>query len=370
MRRVTVGVQPPYDVLVGAGILGAVSDLVADRRRVVVVTHAPLAERYAGSLAPGADGEPWIELISDGEAAKSLSTVEALCRAFASGGLLRGDAVVALGGGVVGDTAGFAAAIYHRGVAVVQVPTTLLSQVDAAIGGKTAVNLPEGKNLVGAFHQPIGVVADTETLASLPERDFRCGLGEVAKYALMPQGGAIVDLLRLRVDRVLARDPEVLGELVAECAAIKAAVVAADPGERTGLREHLNYGHTLAHALETAFSASGVSASGSTASGADDLAHGEAVAIGLVFDANLAHALERVGLDVVDRVHGVVAGLGLPTEVPGEIDAGTLDAVMRRDKKATGGLAFVLPGPDGLERVEDPPERALDHAFRAVGVER
>ena len=385
MRRVTVGVEPPYDVLVGAGILGAASDLVADRRRVVVVTHAPLAARYAGSLTRGVDGEPWIELIPDGEAAKSLSTVEALCRSFASGGLLRGDAVVALGGGVVGDTAGFAAAIYHRGVAVVQVPTTLLSQVDAAIGGKTAVNLPEGKNLVGAFHQPIGVVADTETLASLPDRDFRCGLGEVAKYALMPQGGAIVDLLRLRVDRVLARDPEVLGELVAECAAIKAAVVAADPSERTGLREHLNYGHTLAHALETAFSASGFSASGfsasgssasgfsaagSTASAADGLAHGEAVAIGLVFDANLAHALERVGLDVVDRVHGVVAGLGLPTEVPGEIDAGTLDAVMRRDKKATGGLAFVLPGPDGLERVEDPPARALDHAFRAVGVGR
>jgi 3-dehydroquinate synthase len=358
MRRVTVGVQPPYDVLVGAGILGAASELVADRRRVVVVTHAPLAERYAGSLAPGGDGELWVELIPDGESAKSLSTVEALCRAFASGGLLRGDAVVALGGGVVGDTAGFAAAIYHRGVAVVQVPTTLLSQVDAAIGGKTAVNLPEGKNLVGAFHQPIGVVADIEMLASLPERDFRSGLGEVAKYALMPQGGAIVDLLRLRVDRVLARDPDALGELVAECAAIKAAVVAADPGEQTGLREHLNYGHTLAHALET------------TWSGTDGLAHGEAVAIGLVFDANLAHALERVGLDVVDRVHGVVAGLGLPTEVPGEVDAGTLAAVMLRDKKASGGLAFVLPGPDGLERVEDPPERALDHAFRAVGVGR
>jgi 3-dehydroquinate synthetase len=263
---------------------------------------------------------------------------------------------------VVGDTAGFAAAVYHRGVAVVQVPTTLLSQVDAAIGGKTAVNLPEGKNLVGALHQPIGVVADTDTLTSLPERDFRCGLGEVAKYALMPQGGAVVDLLRLRIDRVLSRDPDVLGELVAECAAIKAAVVAADPGERTGIREHLNYGHTLAHALETV--------SSSASSGSDGLAHGEAVAIGLVFDANLAHALERVGLDVVDRVHGVVAGLGLPTEVPGDFDADTLSEVMRRDKKAAGGLTFVLPGPDGLDRVEDPPERALDHAFRAVGVGR
>src|SRR5262249_19181716 len=130
-------------------------------------------------------------VIGDGEDAKSLATVESLCRAFASGGLLRGDAVVALGGGVVGDTAGFAAAVYHPGVAIVQVPTTLLAQVDAAIGGKTAVNLPEGKNLVGAFHQPLGVVADTATLATLPDREYRSGLGEVAKYALMPEGAAV-----------------------------------------------------------------------------------------------------------------------------------------------------------------------------------
>lgn len=359
MRRVTVGVDPPYDVVVGTGILRVAADLVADRRRVVVVTHDHLAERYAASLALDERAEePWFELIPDGESAKTMTAATSLCRAFAAGGLLRGDAVIALGGGVVGDTAGFAAAIYHRGVAVVQVPTTLLAQVDAAIGGKTAVNLPEGKNLVGAFHQPVGVVADTGTLASLPEADFRSGLGEVAKYALMPQGGAIVDLLRLRTDRVLARDAEVLASLVAACAAIKAEVVAADPEERHGLREHLNFGHTLAHALETV----------SAASGADVLAHGEAVGIGLVFDANLAHALERVGLDVVDRVHGVVAGLGLPTEVPIEVDAATLERIMRRDKKASGGLTFVVPGPGGLERVEDPPPRALEHALRAIGV--
>lgn len=362
MRRVTVDVDPSYEVLVGPGILEVAADLVADRRRVVVVTQADLAHRYAASLVPRSRGEAWVEVIADGEAAKSMATAETLCRAFASGGLLRGDAVIALGGGVVGDTAGFAAAVYHRGVAVVQVPTTLLSQVDAAIGGKTAVNLPEGKNLVGAFHQPIGVVADTDTLLSLPARDFRSGIGEVAKYALMPQGGAIMDLLRLRIDRVLARDSEVLAELVAECASIKATVVAADPGERTGLREQLNYGHTLAHALETVSATSGP--------GDERIAHGEAVGIGLVFDAHLAHALERVGLDVVDRVHGVVAGLGLPTEVPVEADAATLETVMRRDKKTTGGLTFVLPGADGLERVDDPPPAALSRAFRAVGVRR
>src|SRR3954468_10703213 len=171
-----------------------------------------------------------------GEDAKSLRTVEDLCRKFAAWGLLRGDAVVALGGGVVGDTAGFAAATYHRGVAVLQVPTTLLAMVDAAIGGKTAVNLPKGKNLVGAFHQPVGVVADTDTLATISERDYHSGLGEVAKYALMydvaddPTG--LVDLLRMGAGGIEARDPAILADVVARCAAIKADVVARDPQER------------------------------------------------------------------------------------------------------------------------------------------
>jgi 3-dehydroquinate synthetase len=243
--------------------------------------------------------------------------------------------------------------VYHRGIAVVQVPTTLLAQVDAAIGGKTAVNLAEGKNLVGAFHQPIGVVADTALLETLPAAEFRSGLGEVAKYALLPEGGAVVDLLRLHTAEVLARDPDVLTELVAECVAIKAAVVGSDPDERTGARATLNYGHTLGHALET--------------TGTYALTHGEAVAIGLVFAVHLAHALERVGLDAVDRVHGVVAGLGLPVQVPGDVDRGELLTTMRRDKKARGGLTFVLPGANGIETVDDPPERALDAAFAAVG---
>ncbi len=363
LHRVVVGVDPPYDVLVGPGALARVAEVVGDRRRVVVVSHPHLVESYGGALDGlwSAERPAWFETIEDGEGAKSLATIDRLCRAFAAGGLLRGDAVVALGGGVVGDTAGFAAAVFHRGVAVVQAPTTVLAQVDSAIGGKTAVNLPEGKNLVGAFHQPIAVVADTDTLATLPERDFRSGLGEVAKYALMPEGSALVDLLRLQVDRVLTRDAAVLGELVAACAAIKADVVAADPHERTGIRARLNFGHTFGHALETT----------TAGLGADDsagIAHGEAVAIGLVFDVNLAHAMERVGLDVVDRVHGVVAGLGLPTEVPGELAAAALTDVMRRDKKSTGGLTFVVPGADGLGLVTDPPPVALEHAFRAVGV--
>ena len=181
---------------------------------------------------------------------------------------------------MVGDTVGFTAAVYQRGVALVQVPTSLLAMVDAAIGGKTAVNLPEGKNLVGAFHQPVAVVADVDTLASLPDDQYRSGLGEVAKYTLLPEGGAVAALLADHTDAVLQRDADTLTDLVAECAAIKAAVVAADPEERTGGRAQLNYGHTLAHAIET--------------TGRYAVPHGEAVAIGLVFAVTLAQALERV----------------------------------------------------------------------------
>jgi 5-deoxy-5-amino-3-dehydroquinate synthase len=240
------------------------------------------------------------------------------------------------------------------------VPTTLLAMVDAAIGGKTAVNLPEGKNLVGVFHQPVGVLADTDTLASLPGSEYRSGLGEVAKYALLgdvvsdPTG--LVELLRLRTTAVRERDPAVLEDLVTRCAGIKARVVARDPEERTGARATLNLGHTFAHALESA--------------GGYGLTHGEAVAIGLVFAGALAGACERVGPDVVDRFQAVPAALGLMTEVPGgaDLDPDRLLELMRRDKKASGGLTFVLPGRDGIERVDDPPEHALRYAFSSVGI--
>jgi 3-dehydroquinate synthetase len=293
--------------------------------------------------------------------AKTLATVDDLCRRLADWGLLRGDAIVALGGGVVGDTAGFVASVYHRGVAVLQAPTTLLAQVDAAIGGKTGVNLPEGKNLVGAFHQPVAVLADVATLATLPPREFRAGLGEVAKYALMPGGDEVALVVRERAEEILVRDESVLGRLVGACAAIKAGVVAADPEERTGLRATLNYGHTFAHALETV--------------GGYELLHGEAVAVGLVYASALAGALERIDARAVDHHVEVLRALDLPTTVPGGgagPDRESLLEVMRRDKKAVGGLTFVLPAARGgevtLEAVHDPDRRALDLAFAAVGV--
>jgi 5-deoxy-5-amino-3-dehydroquinate synthase len=363
VRRVPVPVSTrPYDVVVGSDAVSEIGSVLAGRRKAVIVTHRSLLEPHTVAIEDaltGADVEFSYALLDEGEQAKSLATVELLCRSFATQGLLRDDAVIAVGGGVAGDTAGFAAAVYHRGVDVVQVPTTLLAQVDAAIGGKTGVNLPEGKNLVGAFHQPLAVLADTGFLRSLPEREYRSGLGEVVKYALIePQvlgANEIADLLEERTVDILDRDPTVLTDLVARCVVIKTHFVTADERERTGLRSKLNYGHTLAHALETV---SGY-----------DLYHGEAVAIGLVFAGELAGSLERIDAEQVDRHRDLVTSLGLPAAVSETLRAEDLLMVMARVKKSLGGLRFVLAGPDGLELVDDPPAPALRRALNAVGVE-
>jgi 5-deoxy-5-amino-3-dehydroquinate synthase len=220
-----------YDVIVGDGVRTELARVVpASARRVAVVTQPGIPV----DVDPGREFR--VFEIGTGEEAKSLATVEQLCRGFAQWGLNRADTVVAVGGGMVTDTAGFAAAVYHRGVPVVHVSTTLLGQIDAAVGGKTGVNIPEGKNLVGAFWQPTAVLCDTEVLDTLPPREYRSGLGEMAKYHFL--GGDDLDSLPI-------------AERVAACVAIKAAVVAGDEREG-GRRATLNYGHTLAHALEIA----------------------------------------------------------------------------------------------------------------------
>jgi 5-deoxy-5-amino-3-dehydroquinate synthase len=359
VRRITVRVDPPYDVVVGPGVLRELGPLLAGRRRVAVVSQAVIAGHHAAA-ACAATPNAEVFLVDDGETAKTLATVERLGRELSAWGLLRDDVVVALGGGVVGDVAGFTAAIYHRGVALVHVPTTLLAQIDASVGGKTGVNLPEGKNLLGAFHQPAAVVADVDTLGTLPEREYRAGLGEVAKYALIAQlrgdSPALADLVEADAQAIRERDPAVLTDLVCRCVELKADVVARDPEERTGLRAILNYGHTLAHALEAS-------------SGFDELLHGEAVAVGLVFAGSLAAAMGRVDPSTADRHTQIVTALGLPARAPEGLDATKLLELMRRDKKAKGGLTFVLPGPAGLERVDHPPAAALQRAFESIGVE-
>jgi 5-deoxy-5-amino-3-dehydroquinate synthase len=309
-----------YPVVVGPGVRAQLADRLAPSvRRVAVVTQAGIGV----TVDPGREHE--VFTIGDGEPAKSLATVEVLCRAWSRWGLTRADQVVAVGGGLVTDLAGFAAAVYHRGIGVTHVPTTLLGMVDAAIGGKTGVNLPEGKNLVGAFWQPRAVLCDTDTLATLPERERLSGLGEMAKYHFLTGD----DLLTLPLD-----------ERIAACVRIKAGVVAADEREdlanRRG-RATLNYGHTLAHALETA--------------GRYDLRHGEAVAVGLVYAAELAHHLGRIDRSRVDEHRRVAREYGLRAALPEGVDPAELLTLMARDKKAVDGLTFALDGPDGVEVV-------------------
>jgi 5-deoxy-5-amino-3-dehydroquinate synthase len=325
--RVELG-ERSYDVLVGSGAREWLpSVLPASAKRVAIVTQASVGF----SVHPGVEHETFF--IGEGEPAKTMATVEGLCREWTRWNLTRADAVIAVGGGVVTDTGGFAAAVYHRGVAVVHVPTTLLGMVDAAIGGKTGVNLAEGKNLVGAFWQPAAVLCDTDSLASLPPRELRSGMGEMAKYHFL--GGA--DLMALELD-----------ERIAECVRIKATIVASDERESGG-RALLNYGHTLAHALETA--------------GSYDLRHGEAVGIGLVFAAELARTLGRIDDERVVEHRRIVAGYDLPTSVPSGADPTELIRLFGRDKKALDGITFVLDGPNGLETVAGVGVDAIEDAF-------
>jgi len=313
-----------YPVVVGASAICEFESLVPDGvSRIAFVTQPGINVSLETELPSR------VHMLPDGEAAKKLSVVEELCSVFANDGLTRRDLVVGIGGGVVTDVAGFAASIYHRGIQVMHAPTTLLGQIDAAIGGKTGVNIPEGKNLIGAFWQPSGVICDTDVLMSLPEREFRSGMGELAKYHFL--GGEGLDELSLE-------------ERVAACIQIKADVVAADEREGSS-RALLNYGHTLAHALEI--------------EGSFDLRHGEAVAIGIQYAALVAHAMDRIDEARLAEHGRVLDVYGLPRSLPDGCDVDRVMELFGRDKKAINGLTFVLDGPDGLSVVPDVPEKTL-----------
>ncbi len=336
MITVTVDLgERSYPVVVGAGARYELLSHLPDKaRRLAVVTQRGVPFEW-----PLPFQTTTTHVIGDGETAKSLSSVEVLCEEFVAAGITRADAVLGVGGGVVTDVAGFAAAVYLRGIAVVHVPTTLLGMIDAAVGGKTGVNLSAGKNLVGAFWQPRAVLCDTDALATLPPREMRSGLGELAKYHFLTGD----DLAALPLD-----------ERIAAAVAIKAAAVSADEHETTGVRATLNYGHTLGHALETV--------------GRYDLRHGEAVAIGLVYAARLAHLLGRIDEARVAEHVAVVAASDLPTTIPPNCDPAELVAVMRRDKKATGDdLTFVLDGPSGVELVTGIPADIAVSAMKQMG---
>jgi 3-dehydroquinate synthase len=357
--RVTVPVPAHhYDVVVGSGVLAHAGEHLPDMpgaRRAFVVADAGVAGRYFEPLAAGL-GEGGLEAVvltvPAGEGAKTLTVYGTVLHQLASQEAHRDDPVVALGGGATGDVAGFVASTYMRGVPFIQVPTTLTAQVDAAIGGKTAVNLPEGKNLVGTFAQPRVVLADVETLSTLSDRDYRSGLAEVAKYGLTLD---LELLAQLETDPgpLLARDPGALEPLVARCAAAKAATVAEDERD-TGARLILNYGHTLGHALERL-------------DGFEGRSHGEAIAVGMMFAARLS---ERRGLcepGLSGRTARLLRSLGLDLDgaLPGPDE--TIEA-FRLDKKFRGGVRFVLLADVGRPVVvEDVPEAQLRNVLEEMG---
>jgi 3-dehydroquinate synthase len=290
-------------------------------------------------------------LVPDGEEAKTLGTLEVVYHRLAGIPLHRDDVVVALGGGVVGDLAGFAAATWNRGVGLVQLPTTLLSQVDAAIGGKTGVNLPEGKNLVGAFHQPLAVIADTVTLATLPARERRAGLGEAVKYGFIADP-VVLELLEREPDAAQAGDPVVLAEVVRRGVAVKAEIVAADEREG-GRRALLNYGHTVGHAIEAL-------------TGYGTYRHGEAVALGMVFAARLGERLGVSQAGLAARTVELLAALGLPTRGL-LLDPAVVWEVLARDKKHRGGVRFVLcPRPGSALLVDQPDRRLVEEVLQSL----
>ena len=304
-----------YEVLVGPGVRRRLASVLPDTvGRVAIVTQ----ERLDISIDPVVPSRRFN--IAPGETAKSLETVGGLASAFAHWGLRPSDAIVAVGGGVVIDTAGFVAASMYGGMAIVHIPTTLLSQVDAAVGGRAAVNLPEGKNLLSVTHNPVAVLCDTDLLATLPERELRSGMGEIAKYHFL--GDAKFD----------HADELELPERIARCIELKASLIG-DPQRRL----LLNYGHTLAHALESAYEY--------------DLRHGEAVAIGLAFAARLAFRLSRIDIERVHMHDEVLLSYKLPIELPSDAVAERLLSFMDRDRKAHVGLTFILDGPDGLQVV-------------------
>jgi 3-dehydroquinate synthase len=322
-----------YAVDCGPGALGRTGSLLSRLREVtgVFVLSSPIVWGHWGRAVTRALAKhkpARVILFDDSEMSKNLQRIESLTRQLVRGGADRRAAIVAVGGGVVGDVAGFAAATYLRGVRIIHVPTTLVAQVDSSIGGKSGVNLPEGKNLVGAFYSPEFVVADPETLLTLPHREFRSGLYEVIKYALIADPGLFAFLDR-RMLGLLRRDAEALSWVIARCIRIKAQVVARDERE-AGLREILNFGHTLGHALEAA-------------TRYRRFRHGEAIAWGMIYAALLGVATDRFKESDAARFIRLVASVGPLPGISG-IRAVQLRPILAGDKKARGGkVRWVLP---------------------------
>jgi len=344
MQTVTVALgERSYAIHIGPGVLDQVGELLARlslTKKALVVTQAPIratyGERVIRSLrARGFEAEGFEVL--DAEEAKSLAWLEKVYDRLIELRLDRRSPLIALGGGVVGDLAGFAAATYLRGVPLIHIPTTLLAQVDSSIGGKTAVNHPRGKNLIGAFYQPRLVLIDPDTLRTLPPRELRSGLAEVVKYGVIADP-ALFQLLEARAADVLRGDGELLLRVIRACCQIKADVVSSDEQEG-GLRAILNFGHTFGHAIEAA-------------TGFSTYTHGEAVAIGMIWAAELSRRMDLCTPELCERLRRLLRAFGLPTAMKAHVE-GIREALLL-DKKAIGGhLRFILVEELGKVSVRD-----------------
>lgn len=347
MQSVQVDLGPrSYDIRIGTNCLDRLGDRLAmagQAQHAIIITDENVENPHAEAIATGMVGagmEADLLVIPAGEASKSIDVAADLWSKLLDLETDRRTRIVAIGGGVVGDLAGFVAATFARGLEFIQAPTTLLAQVDSSVGGKTGINLPQAKNMVGAFWQPKLVWIDTAVLSTLPEREYRSGLAEVVKY------GVILDAdffawLEDHVDELNARDNEALRHVVAQSCRLKADVVEKDEHETSGLRAVLNYGHTFAHAIEQV-------------AGYGEYLHGEAVSIGMVAASRLAERLGRIDATLTDRQSQLLSALKLPVEHP-DLDNDALLVAMQRDKKTVAGrLRFVLP--DRLGHVELVPD--------------
>ncbi len=358
MREVIINLgRRTYRIAIGSGILDQAGALLARLpvgKKVLLVTNPTVAELYAArvenSLAQ-AGFSPFRAEIPDGEQYKTLQSAELLYNQAYDAGLDRSCPVVALGGGVVGDLAGFVAATYMRGVPFVQIPTTLLAQVDSSVGGKVAVNHPRGKNIIGAFYQPVLVLTDTDTLATLNGREVRSGLAEVIKYGVI-RDSAFFTWLEQNINRVLALNPEALAHVVEVSCRVKAAVVEEDETEQ-GARAILNFGHTVGHAVESLTNYTGFN-------------HGEAVAIGMAAASRLAVNLGLLKENAAKSIDLLLHSAGLPLRIPKHLNEQEMVEAMTRDKKSYGGeITFVLPQDIGeVVIMKNTPETEIKKAIK------
>jgi 3-dehydroquinate synthase len=359
MRTLTVELaERSYPIYIGAGLIGR-AELVArhlPQKRVALVTNTTLRPLYLESFAAAlhAAGVEVIPIvIADGEVHKNWKTLNTIFDSLLENRCERRTTIVALGGGVVGDLAGFAAAVYQRGVPFIQIATTLLAQVDSAVGGKTAINHPQGKNMIGAFYQPRAVIADTDTLRTLPQRELAAGLAEVIKYGFI-RDIEFFEWLETHIDKLVAREPEALAYAIERSCRNKAEVVALDERE-SGVRAYLNFGHTFAHAIEAG-------------TGYGTWLHGEAVAAGMVLAAELSRRMGYLQPQEVERVIAILTRAGLPVNAP-DLGLERYVELMGHDKKVEGGkLQFVLLKTLGAAFVSTAPEDALSAVIKQPGV--